>query len=221
MRITALPRRATQRRLGLAQAEFALLRRLSSPELIQRFLNATPANYELAGETLLSVREVMSQRRAHCFEGALVAACALWIQGEPPLVMHLDCDPVDYPHVVALFRRGGGWGAISKTNAAQLRYRDPIYRSLRELTLSYFHEYCDRRGRKTLRSYSAPFDLRHLDVALWVTNERPCDEVHDRLAASRHYPLLTPREARLLVPKDAFERRAARLVEHPRPPRSS
>ena len=114
-------------------------------------------------------------------------------------------------------RRAGGWGAVSKSNGAHLRYRDPIYRSLRELALSYFHEYFDKHGRKTLRSYSAAFDLRSLDAALWVTNASPCDEVHDRLAVSRHYPLLTTGEARLLSRKDAFERRAARLVEHPRP----
>ena len=90
---------------------------------------------------------------------------ALWVHGDPPLVMHLDCDQSDYPHVIALFRRHGAWGAISKTNGAPLRYRDPIYRTLRELALSYFHEYSNRRGHKTLRSYSMPFDMRRLDPA--------------------------------------------------------
>ena len=122
-----------------------------------------PANHEVGGETILSVREVLRQRRAHCIEGAFVAACALWIHGDPPLVMHLDCDASDYPHVVALFRRGGHWGALSKTNGVALRYRDPVYRTLRELTLSYFHEYANRRGDKTLRSYSGAFDLRRID----------------------------------------------------------
>src|SRR5205085_3129545 len=105
----------------------------------------------------------------------------------------------------------------SKSNGAPLRYRDPIYRSLRELAMSYFHEYSDRHGRKTLRSYSVPFDLRRVDPALWVTAKRACKETNDRLASSRHYPLLTARQERLLARRDRFERRAAESVEYPRP----
>ncbi len=131
-------RRPRREDLGLGRAEFAALARLTTPAKIQAFLNALPANHELDGETILSVREVLRQRRAHCIEGAFVGACALWVHGEPPLVLHMDCDASDYPHVVALFRRGGHWGALSKTNGAVLRYRDPVYRSLRELTLSLF-----------------------------------------------------------------------------------
>jgi hypothetical protein len=205
--------------LGLAPGEFAILERLSAPQKTQAFLNAIPINHELGGETIYSVREVLRRRRAHCIEGAFVAACALWVHGEPPLVLHLDCDPCDYPHVVALFRRGGSWGAISKTNGAVLRYRDPIYRSLRELALSYFHEYCSRTGRRTLRSYSAAFDLRRIDPALWVTRDGACVEVHSRLAAARHFPLLSRRQERLLSRRDAFERRVAKMVEYPKPPR--
>src|SRR6266550_7017095 len=125
------PNRSPSRnaRPGLARRERAILARLSTPERIQAFVDAIPANHEAGGETVLSVREVLRQRRAHCIEGAFVAACALWVHGDPPLVMHIDCDPSDYPHVVALFRRRGCWGAMSKTNGAVLRYRDPIYRS--------------------------------------------------------------------------------------------
>jgi len=204
--------------LRVTRSEFALLARLSTPQKIQAFLNAIPANHELGGETILSVREVLRQRRAHCIEGAFVAACALWVHGDPPLVMHMDCAPSDYPHVVALFRRGGAWGAISKTNGAVLRFRDPVYRNLRELAMSYFHEYCDRHGRKTLRSYSTAFDLRRIDPALWVTRDSACGEVNDRLAALRHYPLISARQQRLLAPRDAFEREVAKVVEYPRKP---
>jgi hypothetical protein len=213
------PRKRIARRedLGFTRAEFAILRRLDTPPKIQAFLNAIPINHEIGGETILSVREVLRQRRAHCIEAALVAACTLWIHGEPPLVMHMDCDPCDYPHVLALFRRGGNWGAVSKSNGAQLRYRDPIYRTLRELALSYFHEYFDKRGRKTLRSYSGAFDLRRIDPALWVTKENACDETNARLAALRHYKLISSGQKRLLSRRDAFERKAAKLVEYPRP----
>jgi len=217
--MTLRPRKHVARRekLGLTRAEFAILRRLDTPQKIQAFLTAIPANHEIGGETILSVREVLRQRRAHCIEAAMLAACALWIHGEAPLVMHLDCDPVDYPHVLALFRRGGCWGAISKHNGPQLRYRDPIYRSMRELALSYFHEYFDKRGRKTLRSYSPAFDLRRIDPTLWVTRKQACVEAHARLAALRHYPLISSRQERLLSRRDAFERRAAKLVQYPHP----
>ncbi len=217
MTATAKPRFARREHVGLAPAEFATLARLTSPAKIQAFLNAIPANHESDGETIHSVRAVLAHHCAHCIEGALVAACALWVHGEPPLVMHLDCDPCDYPHVVALFRRGERWGAISKTNGVPLRYRDPVYRSLRELAMSYFHEYCDRHGRKTLRSYSAAFDLRRLPPTLWVTNDAPCTEMHDRLAGLRHYALVTRRDTLRLCRRDAFERRMAAIVEHPRP----
>ncbi len=220
MAASAKQRFARREYLGLASAEFATLRRLATPQKIQAFLNSLPVNFEPDGETVFSVREVLSHRCAHCIEGAFVAACALWVHGEPPLVMHLDCDPCDYPHVLALFRRDGSWGAISKTNGTLLRYRDPVYRSLRELAMSYFHEYSDRRGRKTLRSYSCAFDLRRLPPALWVTNDRACSETHDRLAALRHYTLISTSQARHLSPRDRFERQAARIVEYPRPPKS-
>jgi hypothetical protein len=211
-------RRATRDDLALGSREYALLAPLSTPQRIQKFINAIPANHEPGGETILSVREVLRQRRAHCIEGAFVAACALWVHGEPPLVMHMDCAPSDWPHVVALFRRGGAWGAISKTNGAVLRFRDPVYRTLRELAMSYFHEYSDKQGRKTLRSHSAAFDMRKIDPALWVTRAAPCADVDDRLAALRHYPLITATQQRLLAPRDAFEREVAKVVEYPRKP---
>ena len=217
MTYNAHRRFARREDLGLAPGEFAVLRRLSTPQKIQSFLNAMCINHETGGETILSVREVLTQRRAHCIEAALVGACAFWVHGEPPLVMHLDCATTDYPHVIALFRRSGGWGAISKSNGTPLRYRDPIYRSLRELAMSYFHEYADKHGRKTLRSHSVAFDLRRVEPELWVTNKRACLETHDRLASARHYPLLTSRQERLLVLRDPFERRAAKTVEYPAP----
>jgi hypothetical protein len=203
--------------LGLARGEFAALERLSSPLKVQAFLNAIPINHEIGGETVLSVREVLRQRRAHCIEGAMLAACAQWVHGETPWVMHLDCDVSDFPHVIALFRRGGFWGAMSKTNGAPLRYRDPIYRTLRELALSYFHEYSNRRGHKTLRSYSIAFDMRRIDTADWVTATKSCWMAHDRITEQRHYPLISRRQERLLSKRDKFERQASKLVQYPRP----
>lgn len=216
--MSLLRRRFARRQdLGLGARDFARLARLDSPQRIQSFVNAIPINHELDGETVFSVKSVLRHRRAHCIEGAFVAACALWIHGEPPWVMHLDCTLSDYPHVVALFRRHGAWGAISKTNGAVLRYRDPVYRSLRELALSYFHEYSDKRGRRTLRSYSAAFDLRRLDVSAWVCGDADCWEAHDRLAELRHYPLVHARHVKHLSRRDPFEQRVAKSVQYPRP----
>ena len=217
--MSLLLRRRLARRedLGLGERDFARLARLDSPQRIQAFLNAIPINHEPEGETVYSVRSVLRHRRAHCIEAAFVAACALWIHGEPPYVMHLDCELSDYPHVVAMFRRREAWGAISKSNGVALRYRDPVYRSLRELALSYFHEYSDKRGRRTLRSYSGAFDMRRLDVTKWVCSEANCWEAHDRLTALRHHPLVHARHLKLLSRRDPFEQRTAAAVQYPKP----
>jgi hypothetical protein len=207
-------RTARREDLDLTPAEYAVLRRLDTPHKIQLFVNAIPANYEVGGETIFSVRQVLRQRRAHCIEAAFVAACAQWVHGERPLVMYMDCDPCDFPHVVALFRRGACWGAISKSNGSHLRYRDPVYRSLRELAMSYFHEYFDRRGHKTLLSHSGAFDMRRVDPGLWVTRDGACEETHARLASLRQFALISAAQQRMLSRRDGFERAAARRVEH-------
>ncbi|MBI2315977.1 MAG: hypothetical protein HYU75_02825 [Betaproteobacteria bacterium] len=211
------PRFARREALGLTKAEFATLSRLSTPHKIQNFLALLPQNFEQSGQTCLSVREVLRQRRAHCIEGAMLAALALWVQGEPPLLLDLTATR-DFDHVVALFRRRGHWGAISKTNNAVLRYRDPVYRTLRELSMSYFHEYANGRAQKTLRTWGGPFDLRRLDPALWVTSPKSCWEVGHRLEALKHWPLVTKKQVKLLRLRDTLERKAGTLWQH-RPPR--
>src|SRR5438445_8488823 len=122
----------------------------------------------------------------------MLAACALWVHGEPPLLMDLQAER-DYDHVVALFRRGRCWGAISKTNPPLLRWRDPVYRTLRELAMSYLHEYANRRHQKTLRSFAGPFDLRRVAPSEWVTCTRNCWDIANRLEDLRHTPLVTGR----------------------------
>ena len=202
--------------LGLTRAEFAVLRRLRTPEKIQQFLYGLKQNFERDGETCHSVRMVLKERRAHCIEGAMLAACALWIHGEPPLL--LDFQAVhDFDHVVALFRRHGRWGAISKTNGIGLRWRDPVYRSLRELAMSYLHEYYNKRDRKTLRTYSLPYDLRRMATADWVTAEDGAWDLIDHLEATRHYKLMTPAQTRSLLRRDPFEREVGNLLQYRKP----
>ena len=159
---------------GLTRTELVALRRLRTPQKIQDFLNTLPANFELRGETYRSPRRVLRDKTAHCFEGALLAAATFLMRGEPPLLLDLWTDPKmpDGDHVVALFRRRGYWGAVSKTNHAVLRYREPVYKTVRELALSYFHEYFLDDGRKTLRSFSRPFNLRPYLKRSWLTEEK-------------------------------------------------
>jgi hypothetical protein len=206
-------RRATRETLGLTRGEFAVLRRLRTPEKIQAFLYGLKQNFEQQGETCDSVRTVLRERRAHCIEGAMLAACALWIQGEPPLLLDLQAVH-DFDHVVALFRRHGRWGAISKTNGIGLRWRDPVYASLRELAMSYLHEYYNKRDRKTLRTYSVAYDLRRVKPEEWVTAEDGAWDLIDKLEATRHYNLMTRAQARSLIRRDPFEREVGNLLQY-------
>jgi hypothetical protein len=200
--------------LGLSRATEARLSRLRTPEKIQSFINRIPWNYEEDGHTARSVAGVLEHNLAHCIEAAFVAAAALSLAGHPPLLMDMGAARGDVDHVVALFRRRGHWGAISKSNSPLLRYRDPIYRSLRELSISFFPQYVKGR-RKTLRTYSVPVDLRKHDPALWVTHEAAvCQEMVDILTVARHFPLVPPEAEADLRPIDEIEERGSLLNEH-------
>ena len=138
---------------GLTKQELKIFKKLNTPIKIQDFLDKIPMNWEKKGETYFSPRRALEARKMHCLEGAIFAATALWLQGEKPLLLDLKAKGDD-DHVVALYRRNGYWGAISKTNHAALRFRDPVYKTIRELALSYFHEYfLDRDGKKILDFY--------------------------------------------------------------------
>ena len=203
---------------GLPPAARAKLGRLRTPERIQDFVNAIPWNHAPDGSSARSVAGVLEADRANCVEAAFVAACALWLAGEPPLLMDMGAARGDVDHVVALFRRRGLWGAISKSNSPFLRYRDPIHRSLRELAISFFPQYVKGR-RKTLRTYSVPVDLRRHDPATWATGAGFCTRVVDTLTAARHFDLLPPGSARGLRPIDGIEARSNELKDFPPPAR--
>lgn len=206
-------KRPTPGELGLSADEGRLLGDLRTPQRIQEFVVGLRANFEQSGDTLRSVRGVLRHSEAHCIEAAFAAACALWLHGDPPLLMDLTATSDDADHVVALFRRNGCWGAISKSNHAWLRWRDPVYRSLRELAMSYFHEYFNK-GRKTLRTYSASFDLRRFAPETWITGEESCWDVGAALDDARHYRLIAPAQMRWLMPPDATVMRADNLVQY-------
>ncbi|HEX6692006.1 MAG TPA: hypothetical protein VF110_12775 [Burkholderiales bacterium] len=211
----ARKRYARREDLGLGQAEFALLRRLDTPQKIQAFLYGLRQNFEPGGDTCRPVRAVLAARRAHCIEGAMLAACALWVHGEPPLLMDMRAVR-DFDHVVALFRRRGCWGAISKTNGVGLRWRDPVYRTLRELAMSYFHEYTNKLSHKTLREYSVPYDLRRIDPAIWINGNKNAWSVCEALDELRHFPLVNGHHMKSVSRRDPFERRVGGLLQYRR-----
>ncbi len=198
---------------GLSSKELSVLKPLTSPEKIQDFLDTLSVNFELERETCHSPRLVLRERTAHCMEGAMFAALALRLIGHPPLVMDLKVTDEDHDHVVAIFKVRGNYGAISKTNHGAVRYRDPVYATLRELAMSYFHEYTSPRGTKILRSYSGAVDLSRFDDEGWVTSEKSLVHIADYVDQVRHYPLVTPAQIKLLRRADAMERKLGLMTE--------
>lgn len=197
---------------GLTKAELKVFKKLSTPIKIQDWLDAMPLNHEKKRETYMSPRRALREKKMHCLEGALIAALCLWLQGEEPLLLDLKA-PHDLDHVVALYKRNGYWGAISKTNHAALRFRDPVYKTVRELVLSYFNEYFDNKTRKkTLRSYAGPYNLKKLGVD-WVTTEEDLFSLPFVLDALPHRQVFPKANIKYLRPADKMEQRAGCLIE--------
>jgi hypothetical protein len=187
-------RRDGNSRFGLSPGDVRTLRALKAPIQIQRFIDALMYQY---ADTAWSPKRVLRERKGHCLEGALIAAAALRVNGYPPLVMDLEAVHDD-DHVVALYRDHGLWGGIAKSNFAGLRFRSPVYRTLRELALSYVEHYYNLRGERTLRSYSVPVNLARLDDKGWMTSEDDVWCVAEALIAARHYSLYPDKVARAL-----------------------
>lgn len=167
-------------------AELRRLRALKTPAGIKRFLDAIP--YHLAG-TAWSPRKVLQEKTAHCLEGAIFAAAALRVLGFPPLLLDLEADQ-DTDHVLAVYKIRGHWGAIAKSNFSGCRDREPVYRTVRELALSYFHTYFNLRGERTLRRYSRPVNLARFDRRGWMTTEKGVWFIAEYLVDIPHRPLL-------------------------------
>lgn len=204
--------RANGRGFGLSPEDVRTLRALKTPSLIQKFIDGLTYQY---ANTAWSPQRVLRERKGHCLEGALVAAAALRVQGRPPLLMDLEGFQDD-DHVVALYRERGLWGGIAKSNFAGLRFRAPIYRTLRELALSYFEHYYNLRGERTLRSYAGPVNLMRLDREGWMTSEKNVWCVPELLIAARHYSLFPAKVARGLPRLDrrSFEAGMHGWVKH-------
>jgi hypothetical protein len=177
-------------KFNLSSEELRLLRSLSTPHRIQKYLDDLPYNKERDGETCRSPRRVLRDQTAHCFEGALLAAAALRVNGRDPLILDLE-SVRDDDHVIAIYRDYECWGAIAKSNYSGLRFREPVYRSLRELALSFFEHYYNLQGEKTLRAFSRPVNLKRFDRIEWMAAEEDLWDIPEYLTTISHTHLLT------------------------------
>lgn len=207
-----------QLRALLSPAERRVFQKLNTPDRIQTFVEALPHNFSYAaGETCRSVRRILhnkQSKRAYCFEGAVLAAAALAYHGQSPLLLDLQTRDDDEDHVVALFKENGLWGAISKTNHPVLRWRDPVYKSVRELAMSYFHEYfLPHTGVKTLYAYSRPFNLSRYAPERWVVAEESLDWLAEEMDSSPHYPIAPGPALKKARRASALEREASALAQ--------
>jgi len=188
---------------ALHGADKKLLEALSTPFKIQQFLDSIPYN---CTERTLSPMLVLKERMAHCMDGGLFAAAALRHIGYPPLIVDLAAENDD-DHIIAVFREGRHWGAVAKSNTTVLRFREPVYRSLRELAMSYFDLYYNLNYQKTLRRYSEKIDLSRFDEKMWETTTEDLEYIGDHTYNVRHFSLVTKTQIKKLnnVPGYLFD----------------
>ncbi len=197
----------------LTRHELAAFRRLDTAAKIQQFLDDIPYNTEDQAETFRSPRRVLHDRTANCIEGAVFAAATLRVRGDPPLIMDLTAVH-DEDHVIAVYRRRGLWGAIGTSKFTGLRARQPVYRTLRELAMSYFEHYFNLEGELTLRGHGRPVNLARFDRLHWMTSEGDLWPIAEHLERIPHVPLVRAAVAAGLPGIDA-RLRAADLMRHP------
>lgn len=194
---------------SFTSGELRSLHQLNDPSGIQKFLSELPYHH---ATTAWSPRRVLREKTAHCFEGAIFAAAALRVNGFLPLIIDFEAAR-DTDHVLAVYQTEGCWGAIAKSNFTGLRFREPVYRTLRELALSYFDDYFNLLGERTLRRYSAPVNLKRFDNLDWMTTEKPIWFIAEYLTKIHHFPLITDFQIKRLHRVDGLSLRAG-LVGH-------
>ena len=200
--------------MEFTKKEIAFLKKLNTPAKVQDYLNSLAFNFEKRGETLKSPLKTIRACNAHCFEGALLGAYILWLNGVEPFILHLKTIKGDYDHVITPFKIGKFWGALSKTNHAVLRYREPIYKNIRELCMTYFHEYFLNNGKKTLRQYSEVFSLNKLAKG-WEVSEKDIWYVDKKLDRIKHYDMVPKSKIRKLRRAEKIEIEAGKITEYP------
>lgn len=201
--------------LAFTKKEEALLKKLNTPSKVQDFLNGLEFNFEREGkDTLKSPIMTLRTGNAHCIEGAVLGAYILSLHGFKPLIMHLETiKDKDFDHVVAPFQQDGLWGALSKTNHSVLRYREPVYKNIRELVMSYFHEYFLDNGTKTLRRYSRPLNLNIFDKD-WFREEGDLGGIDEELDKIKHYDIAPKKVFQKLRKAEKIEIEAGKISEY-------
>ncbi len=199
---------------NFTKKELSLIEKFNTPAKIQDFLNKIPFNFEDDGvETVKSPLRVLRTNSAHCMEGALLGACLLAKIGYQPYLVHLSATADDFDHVVVLFKEGKYWGSLSKTNHYVLRYREPIYKNVRELSMTYFHEYfLNNSGRKTLRGYSTPVSIRSFKKG-WEVSPVDLWYIDHKLSGIRHFEMVPKYYLKKLRKADTIERKAGGFVD--------
>lgn len=187
------------------------LEKLNTPKKIQDYLESISFNHEKDGETCRSPKNVIKMKEAHCMEGALLACAALYFQKRPMLILSLRVCSDDYDHALALFKENNHWGAISKTNHSVLGFRDPVYRTIRELAMSYFHEYfLPSSGEKTMRGYSRPINLKKFGVS-FIDSSDDLSYIAWNIYNSVHAPILPNRYEKNLRKATSLELKIAQV----------
>ncbi len=189
------------------------MKRLDTPAKVQDFLNRIPVNFEKDGvDTVKSPIMVLRGRSAHCIEAAMLGAYILSLHGHPPLLLHLASTKEDKDHVIAPFKIKGYWGALAKGNHVTLRYRDPVYKTIRELAMSFFNEYYLENGAKTMLSYSRPLDLK-IFGSHWMVQDNDLWNIDEKLDKIKHFDIAPKKNMRLLRKADKIERRALDITD--------
>jgi hypothetical protein len=194
--------------LHLDPSERKVLDGLNSPIKIQSFLNSIPYSED---EFYRCPLRVLRERKAHCFDGGLFAAMALRQLGYPPLILELIPNGRDDDHILALFKEDDHWGAVAQSNFTGLRYREPVYRSLRELVMSYFEDFFNSVGEKTLIGYRGPINLKVFDRLEWMSSDTGLETLADEMDRYRILPVITTKMAAQLAPLDERSLRAGLL----------
>jgi len=193
--------------------EYELLVSLDTPQKIQTFLESIPFNHEPNGETCMSPLRVLRERKAHCIEGAMLAGVCLKLHGQKPLIVNLKVRDDDVDHIITIFNKNGYYGAISKTNHFVLRYRDPVYRSIRELVMSYYHEYfLIENGEKTLLGYTNPINLNRFGTK-WITAEEELWNIAEKIYDTPIISVVPKKNRRRIRNAQPFERKVAGVQE--------
>jgi len=205
--------------LEFTKKELELIRKLNTPAKVQDYLNSLKFNFEENGEdTLESPISIMRKGKAHCAEGAILGAYILSKHGYQPLLVHLMTTKSDFSHLIVPFKQDGLWGALSKTNHAVLRYREPVYKNIRELVMSYFHEYFLDSGVKTLRQYSKPLNLNIFEKG-WEGTEGNLWGIDNELYKIKYYDIAPKKVVRKFRKAEKIEIEAGKIEEHKKIPR--